>query len=322
MQTEPTDAPVNSAPPSLKMPSVTILMCTFNGARYLPDQLASIAAQTHANWRLVVSDDGSTDATLQLIDAFAKSVPQHVEVRSGPKAGSTANFLTLAADPGVRGDYFAFADQDDIWYPGKLEHALVVLASVGKSGPAVYGGRSRFVDAAGKPTGYARIFRRRPSFANALVQSIAGGNTMLFNAAAKRLIETAGVRQVTTHDWWLYQLVTGSGGAFHYDPDVFIDYRQHGQNIYGGNRSLSARLKRFTFLTSKQYAAWNTQNAAALHDCAHLLTDEARARLRAFDDMRSASLPRRVRAFLCSDIRRQSPIGNVGLFTATVCGFI
>ncbi|MFA5899214.1 MAG: glycosyltransferase family 2 protein [Hyphomicrobium sp.] len=317
MRIEPTDASLSST-----APSVTILMCTFNGARYLPDQLASFAEQTHTNWRLVVSDDGSTDETLQLIEAFAKTVSQPVEIRSGPKAGSTANFLTLAADPSVGGDYFAFADQDDVWHPSKITHALAVLATRNEDGPAVYGGRSRFIDASGTVTGYSRIFRRPPGFANALVQSIAGGNTMLFNSAAKRLIEAAGVRQVTTHDWWLYQLVTGSGGVLHYDPDAFIDYRQHEQNIYGGNRSLSARLKRLSFLTSRQYAAWNRQNSAALSACAHLLTPDARAQLKSFDEMRSPSLMTRAHAFLFSDIRRQSPIGNIGLFAATICGFI
>src|SRR4029079_13849861 len=91
------DVPCESLTDQPAIPLVTILMCTFNGARFLPAQLASIEQQSHWNWRLIVSDDGSSDATLAIIHHFAERVSRPVEVRHSPRCGPAANFISLAA---------------------------------------------------------------------------------------------------------------------------------------------------------------------------------------------------------------------------------
>src|SRR5262249_55172891 len=149
--------------------------------------------------------------------------------RNGPNHGPSINFLSLAADARVTGDLFAFCDQDDIWHPDKLARALKWISSTPKDVCALYGSRTCLVDAAGRRFGQAPRFRMRPTFANALVQSIAGANTMVFNQATKRLLEQAGVHDVVSHDWWAYQLVSGAGGIVHYDAVSSLDYRQHGE---------------------------------------------------------------------------------------------
>src|SRR5436190_2122456 len=101
--------------PAGSSPCITILLCTYNGARFLATQLASLERQIHQNWKLFVSDDGSSDSTLAIVHHFAQRDPQAVEVRQGPRRGPSANFLSLATDPGVDGDYFAFCDQDGEW---------------------------------------------------------------------------------------------------------------------------------------------------------------------------------------------------------------
>ena len=101
--------------------SFAILLCTYNGARFLPSQLALFEAQDDPNWRLFVSDDGSQDATLALVEEFrSKHGAEKVFVRQGPQQGFVANFLSLVCDPQVTGAYYAFSDQDDIWLPSKL----------------------------------------------------------------------------------------------------------------------------------------------------------------------------------------------------------
>ncbi|MBR4877630.1 MAG: glycosyltransferase [Rhodocyclaceae bacterium] len=77
--------------------TVAILLCTFQGERWLPEQLESLRAQTHRDWTLTVSDDGSTDATVQIVRDFAARVPQPVHITQGPQRGHAANFLTLSA---------------------------------------------------------------------------------------------------------------------------------------------------------------------------------------------------------------------------------
>jgi glycosyltransferase involved in cell wall biosynthesis len=265
----------SAAPPG----RVAILMGTCNGARFLGAQLDTIAAQSHRDWRLVASDDGSTDATREILAAFrVEAGPERVEIREGPRRGFAANFLALAGDPGIRADFYAFADQDDLWHPDRLARGLARLRAV-PDRPALYGSRTVLIDEAGRETGRSPRFRAAPSFANALVQSIAGGNTMLFNAAAKRLLEAAGGLRVVAHDWWAYQLVSGAGGTVIYDPEPTVAYRQHGRNLIGGNRGLRDKAGRLRMLAAGRLAEHTDTNLAALEAAAPLLTPEARAKV-------------------------------------------
>ena len=293
-------------------------MCTFDGARFLQAQLASLEHQTHWNWRLIVSDDGSSDATIAIIRHFAERVSRPVELRHSPGRGPAGNFMSLAADPSIEGEIFAFCDQDDIWHADKLRSALCWLQDTPNDVPTVYGARTRLVEASGAPIGHSPLFRKLPSFANALTQSIAGANTMLFNCAAKRLFEKAGPVEVVSHDWWAYQLVTGSGGTLHYDSVPNLDYRQHSQNRIGSNRGVAARWKRFRMVIGGRFAAWNDINLAALQKCRHLLTEEARSLLDAYVSMCHGGLFVRLKAFCASGIRRQTFFGNAALLTAVL----
>jgi hypothetical protein len=226
--------------------------------------------------------------------------------------------MALAADASIEGDYFAFCDQDDIWHHDKLERALAWMRTLPQDVSAVYGGRTRLVCSGGEPLGYSRRFSRPPSFANALVQSIAGANTMLFNRATKRLLEEAGPLDVVSHDWWAYQLVSGSGGVVHYDPEPHIDYRQHSANRIGSNKSVRARWKRLRMVLEGGFAVWNEINIAALQRSRHLLTDDARAALDTYDVMRTGSLAARLTTFAKSRMRRQTLLGNFALLAAVL----
>ena len=92
--------------------AVTILMGTFNGARFLEEQLLSIERQSYQNWHLVVSDDGSTDRTPHILAEFKSKVGAHrVTIRSGSAKGFARNYLGLACDETIPGNFFAFGDQ-------------------------------------------------------------------------------------------------------------------------------------------------------------------------------------------------------------------
>jgi glycosyltransferase involved in cell wall biosynthesis len=243
---------------------VAILLCTKDGAAYLDEQLASYAAQTHDEWELHVSDDGSSDATLAIVGEFARTHPQPVHVRAGPRQGFCRNFMALAGDCAICADYFAFSDQDDIWLADKLARALVWLRTIPDAVPALYCARTALIDESGVPAGLAQRFSRPPGFRNALVQNIGGGNTMVFNRAAKRLLEASRALDVVTHDWWAYQIVTGAGGAVFYDPNPPVKYRQHGNNILGSNLGFAARMRRIRMLFAGRVVDWNDRNIAAL----------------------------------------------------------
>jgi len=204
--------------------TICILMGTYNGQAFLAEQLLSIENQSHKDWRLVMSDDGSTDDTLAIAKTFQEKWGNDcLEIRQGPKQGFCANFLSLACDQTIKADFYAFADQDDIWMVDKLSIAQAYFNAHKRTDLSrVYCGRTQQVDEHSKLLGCSPLFSLPRSFRNALVQSIAGGNTMVFNQAAKELLEKAGLQQVVSHDWWVYQLVKGAGGNVYYDPEPTI----------------------------------------------------------------------------------------------------
>src|SRR5580704_14824392 len=108
--------------------SIAILLCTMNGAQFLPGQLASFEAQDFSDWCLFASDDGSEDDTMVLLDEFQKKHGAHrVSIRRGPRRGYVANFLSLICDPALKSDYYALSDQDDVWMAYKLSRARSFL---------------------------------------------------------------------------------------------------------------------------------------------------------------------------------------------------
>lgn len=298
---------------------VAILMCTKNGAAFIDDQLKSIAIQTHKNWILIVSDDASHDATLMKLKRFAKTHRQKTTIRKGPGKGVCANFLSLANDPTIDADYFAFSDQDDIWHQDKLHRALSWLATVPADVPSMYCGRTELMTIDERSCGLSPLFTRPPAFENALVQSLGGGNTMIFNRAAKRLLEEAGTVDVVIHDWWVYQLVTAAGGTVYYDSRPMLKYRQHPNNLIGSNLSWRARLIRLRMMFIGRFRDWNKTNIDALRRLPiHLLQAKNRKSLAHFARARRASLPKRLYYLRQSGVYRQTLLGNLGLIAATI----
>ena len=302
------------------MSSVTIMLGAFNGEAYVADQLDSIYAQRYSNWELIVSDDGSTDRTPEIIKSYvSKWADRKISLRVGPRLGFCKNFLSMACDPNLSSDYYAFSDQDDLWEPEKISTAINWLDNVPSDIPAVYCGRTLSIDSEGNQLGPSPHFRVPPSFRNALVQSIAGGNTMVFNAAARKLLMDAGADvDVPSHDWWLYILVTGAGGVVKYDPIPRISYRQHGGNLVGANNSWTARWSRMVQLFQGRMRRWNAMHWHALLTLRETLTKENQLVLDDFDIVRNGDLPARLLAFMKSRLHRQTVLGHLGLIAA-VC---
>jgi glycosyltransferase involved in cell wall biosynthesis len=300
------------------MTSVAILLGTFNGARFLPDQLRSFENQTFANWRLFASDDGSTDATVAILSHFLEKLgPSKVQIRKGPGCGFVTNFLSLACDRTITSDYFAYSDQDDIWEPDKLSRATDWLQTIPPQTPAMFCSRTRLIDEEGRECGYSSLFRRKPSFRNALVQSIAGGNTVVFNEATRRLLMacTSSV-QVPSHDWWTYLLTTAAGGVVCYDPVPLVRYRVHPANVVGSNVGWLNHIRRVQMLARDRLTNWTTQNVAALESFRLRMTPENRELFDLFCQARNQSLLQRQVGFYRAGVYRQTILGNLGLIFA------
>jgi glycosyltransferase involved in cell wall biosynthesis len=300
--------------------TVAILLCTFNGEGFLAEQLGSIQRQTFKNWTLIASDDGSSDRTRSILQTFQNSyAPGRVEVIDGPRRGAAANFLFLACRGGPASDYYAFCDQDDVWEADHLARAIGFLEQSGAAAPAVYGSRTRLIDRAGQDIGLSPLFSRTPAFRSALVQSIAGGNTMVFNEKARELLAFCGADVVVpSHDWWLYQAASACGGRVHYDPYPSVRYRQHGHNVIGSNMGLAARLRRLRMLGQGRFRHWSDLNVAALDRARPRMTAENRHVFDLFCKARNQPLLRRAAMFLQAGVYRQTLIGNLGLVAAVL----
>ncbi len=301
-------------------PKVAILMCTYFGQRFLADQLDSFAAQSHSNWVLWVSDDGSKDDTQVILNQYMeKWGAERLSLQPGPAQGFVTNFLSLVCKAEVEADYYAYSDQDDIWEADKLQRSIEWLRTVPRGTPAIYCSRTRLVDCAGKEIGLSPYFRKPPSFANALMQNIGGGNTMVFNNAARELLRLAGSDvDVITHDWWSYLVVMGCGGRVFYDPIPTVSYRQHGGNLVGSNVDFGARCARIKMLWKGRFKELNDQHIVALERLKPHMTDDSRATLAEFSSARGRSLVPRAIGFKRSGIYRQTLWGDIGLMVATL----
>lgn len=302
-------------------PRIAILLATFNGARFLEAQLGSIAAQDYPVIDVVASDDGSHDNTAVLLTRLGAGWRKgSFRWRQGPQKGFAENFRALLTDPAVSADYVAFSDQDDMWEPQKLSTAVGELARYGDR-PALFCSRTLLIDEQGEVVGKSPDFRRPPSFGNALVQSIAGGNTMVFNRSAHRLLAEAARRTgFVSHDWFAYQLVIGAGGEVVFSSTPLVRYRQHGGNLVGSNRGLRPALQRLAAAFGGRFVNWNDENCATLLACRDMLTKEARQQLDQFRNGRRGGVAARLGMIRSAGLFRQTRMGQFVLYAAALLG--
>lgn len=300
-------------------PRVAILLCTFNGDRFLEPQLDTLKAQSYRDFSLWVSDDGSTDGSLAILERYRSIFdPSRFQILKGPGQGCVANFLSLVGNLSVEADFYAYCDQDDLWFEDKLERALAALQTIPDDIPGLYCSRTRLTDEKGADIGTSPLFKRQPAFPNALLQNIGGGNTMVMNAAARAHLAEAGSLPVVSHDWWTYMLVSGAGGQVIYDPEPTLGYRQHGSNIIGSNTGWRNRLYRYFKVLDNRSRDWNEKNISALQQVRYLLTPGNREVLDAFSEARQRSLLPRLLGVRRSGVYLQTPVANLGLWAATL----
>lgn len=303
-----------------KETSVAIILCTYNGEEYLEEQLDSIVNQTFKNWVIIASDDCSNDRTIDILKTYQATLGEEkLKIITGPKKGFAWNFLSALRLCHDDFDYYAFSDQDDIWLKDKLEQGINLLNIRDSSRPAIHCGRTFLINEAGYTYGKSYLFRRRPSFENALMQNIAGGNTMLINKAAKKLIDlTPTSCKVISHDWWVYILITGCGGEVIYDPIPRVLYRQHERNIIGSNTSVLSKISRIKKLFDGQFRKWNQYNINALSFFENNLQARSKKIYISFNEVRNSNLPLRFYHFFKAGFYRQTLSGNIALLVGVL----
>jgi glycosyltransferase involved in cell wall biosynthesis len=247
------------------MPTVDILLATFNGARFLPELLESIEGQTHRDWRLIVRDDGSTDCSLSIIEGFAQRHGDRVRVlRDGrDRLGACANFAAVleASDA----SYFMFCDQDDVWLPEKIAGLLRSMRQVeerqGAETPILVHSDLIVVDDelhVLHPSfwRYSRLLDprapRRP--ARVIVQNFVTGCASIGNAALRGAALPIPT-EARMHDRWVALVAAILGEIAEYEVPTLL-YRQHQNNDIGATpdhlAAVLARLVRSPATTMRQ----------------------------------------------------------------------
>jgi glycosyltransferase involved in cell wall biosynthesis len=299
-------------------PLVVVIIAYFNGKRYFQEQLKSLAEQTYTNIHIILSDDGSDEHGGHLEKLLKASKLNYTHIRRKKNVGYSQNFISSIQKAPKNCKYFAFCDQDDIWFPKKIERAVEALKNLEKGKASLYSlycSRTEIVASDGKThSGYSPSFEKKPSFGNALIQNIAGGNTMVFNReVAELLIKTSLGRSIVVHDWWTYLIVSGVGGNIFFDPKPSLKYRQHDKNAIGSNNGWAARLKRFKLLLNGQFKKWCDLNVSNLLDNEKFLTPPNRQKLYMFERARKANILFRIYGFWRCKVYRQTRMENFAL---------
>lgn len=237
---------------------ITVLMSTYNGELFLREQLDSILNQQNVDVHLCVRDDGSKDNSISIINEYIKKYRNRVHLIKGDNIGYAASFselvrFALSTDSPFVSEWFAFADQDDVWNNDKIHHALQYAnKNIPSTTPILYCSNTELVDEKLNHIGYTwKKNNVSISKENCLIESFATGCTMVFNKTlAKLFTDYYKSSYPAAHDYFMYQLALFCGCCF-WDPKSFIKYRQHGNNCIGMTtpigklkRKLSGKVKR------------------------------------------------------------------------------
>lgn len=225
------------------MTTVDILLATYNGSKFLRQQIDSIKHQSHSDWRLLIRDDGSHDKTLQLVNTLTEDIPQSVSIlNSDQRLGVVANFSKLLEASSA--NYIMFSDQDDVWHKEKVAMSLEAIKKLealhGNQVPLLVHTDLEVVDVELQTLStsfwrYAKLFPEKTRVLNRLlVQNAVTGCAMICNRALVKAAYPIPPEAIM-HDWWM-ALVASAFGYVEALPIKTIKYRQHASNALGANK--------------------------------------------------------------------------------------
>lgn len=228
---------------------VAVLLSTYDGGKYIIDQLESLRLQTYQNYELFIRDDGSNDSTVDIIEKYLAASCMSATIIAEDNLGFVQSFfklLTYCDDA----SYYAFCDQDDIWIPQKLEMAVELLNGTIKSKPVLYFSDYDYYNSDMEFVGHSSIKNCKPSFLNSLVDNVVVGATCVINKDARDRMIGQPMPNSCFHDWTAYMICSGLGEVI-FDKRCSLKFRRHGENSSscgkGGMNLFLWRMKKFFF---------------------------------------------------------------------------
>ena len=210
------------------LPTVAVIMSTYNGALYLEEQIESVLAQRGVRVELYVRDDGSSDETLQILEGFEQSGSLRLE--RGKNIGVVPSFIRALSMVPSDVEYVALCDQDDVWYSDKLARAVEELGKRDQNVPLLYCSEYMFCDSDMRPLERSHLNRIGVNFETLLYETMVSGNTTVVNRRLANLAIAAGSEGVYSHDWWLALIAAGLGELV-FDDYLSLDYRRTGTTV-------------------------------------------------------------------------------------------
>lgn len=230
---------------------VAVLLSSYNGEKYIEEQINSVLNQKNVNITLFVRDDGSKDTTCNLLRNVQK-INNNVKIMFGKNKGAAASFFQLVQN--VKGfDFYALCDQDDVWDDDKVENALKYLDEF-IDVPALYFSSTRVVDEK------MNVIEPRSKVLDEGVYSAfrvmlgnnATGCTMVFNDCLRQLVVKYIPQRMIMHDHWIYVICVLVNGFIYYDKKPHISYRQHENNELGNRISVRKKILNSSFFRGKR----------------------------------------------------------------------
>jgi glycosyltransferase involved in cell wall biosynthesis len=268
-----------------RYPRTSVVLATYNGAAFLHEQLQSLAAQSQKPFEIVISDDGSVDATHRIVQAFARTtdIPIRFHVNQ-QRLGFADNFLSAAREVG--GDLIAFCDQDDVWHPDKIRLCAPHLA---KPEVVLAVHRSRLIAENGTVIGtFSQGIdgdRLRPPLSYG-PWDVFFGFSMVFRRSLLDVLTSncRGIDYITgkaslAHDRWVLFVANLVGWTKEIDTEL-VDYRQHGSNAFGAVWKSGAR---FDPITTRTNCDLHKQSARHLRDLVNDISERIKDEFSSFD---------------------------------------
>lgn len=212
------------------MDKVQVLMSSYNGEKYIEEQIDSILKQVGIDIQLFIRDDGSTDKTIQIIRKKSREYPKKIQLVCGHNIGYKKSFMDLVYMCPDSYDYYAFADQDDVWLKDKIQKGIEQIKKEDSKYPVLYYGMMTQVDNKLRVMKDQQNFKAVPNYKMILFQNFAQGSTIIFNNSLLVMIKKYKANFEVAHDIWL-PLVADFTGKVIGDKNSYILYRRHSSAV-------------------------------------------------------------------------------------------
>lgn len=303
------------------MEKIIVLMSTYNGEKYLKEQVDSILNQQDVEVTLIIRDDGSIDKTVSILESYANIFP-NIEIIKGENIGCKGSFYACAKYayekyPDIQ--FFAFSDQDDVWLPNKLLYAIEKIIINTNSLPSLYFCKPKVVNSKLENLNDKWSGNHLLTFGEACLSQPCAGCCLVYNRRTLELFLKGDPSVMSMHDSWLYKSVLACGGFVVEDPTPHILYRQHGNNVIGTQNFFQRWKRRYQNFVKKSCYRSN-QIKCIINTYSDLMPTDLKIKAIKISNYKESGIKGRFEIIRDNEFRTKSPLHNFLFSIAVLLG--